>query len=569
MPLPRVTICMPVFNGGRYFHSALASALAQDYANLEILVVNDGSTDAGDTERIAMAHGDRVRYLRQENRGVAGALNTALANMSGDFFALLSQDDLHLPHKTAAQVAYLDRLGRPGACVFSDYDLIGPKDEPIATVRLPVERIRQNPRLPLLNGLLNGCTVLIPTKIMREFAPFDETLRYMQDYDFWNRVLACHEFFHQPEVLVRHRIHPGEDTHTPLEVSEGNVVWKEMIDSRSEVERAQMFGSTRRYFTSLAKFLDTTPYQVAAAHAQARAAGAGSDVLVSVIIPFWNEVALVLRAVRSALDQTHQRVEIVLVDDGSTEDIAPVAALAATESRVQLLRQANAGSAAARNRALGMVQGDYIAFLDADDRFLPQKIERQLEQMQRHGALFSHTSYYVAYPERSRGFGLWRSGTFGGACYPHIVGMCPIAVPTVMLHRALVDEGFAFPANFRLGQDVLAWIDLAMRYTLLGIDEPLSIVEWSDDSAALHPAKQVLGLFGVVDALEQHPVHRRHRNEIEKLRQAIRAITRIWVANGRQIEAVNTRFNMMEAAYPAHPAFPIGANGRAPMTGII
>ena len=77
------------------------------------------------------------------------------------------------------------------------------------------------------------------------------------------------------------------------------------------------------------------------------------------------------------------------------------------------------------------------------------------------------------------------------------------------------------------------------------------------------------GLSGVVDALEQHPVHRRHWNEIEKLRQAIRAITRSWAANGREIEAVNTRFDMMEAACPAHSAFPIGANGRAPMTGMV
>ena len=134
MPLPRVTICMPVFNGGHYFHSAFASALAQDHANLEILLVNDSSADAGETEHIAQAHGNRVRCLRQECRGVAGALNTALANMSGDFFALPSQDDFPLRHKTAAQMAYLDRLGRPGACVFPDCDLIGPKDEPIASI---------------------------------------------------------------------------------------------------------------------------------------------------------------------------------------------------------------------------------------------------------------------------------------------------------------------------------------------------------------------------------------------------------------------------------------------------
>ncbi len=562
--LAKVTICMPVFNGGRYFRAALESALAQDYDNLEIVVVNDGSADGGETERTALAYGERVRYFHQPNRGVAGALNTAVAHMTGDFFAWLSHDDLHLPHKTAAQVAFLDRLGRPRACLFSDFDLIGPQDEPIASVRLPTDRIRQNPRLPLYNGMINGCTLLMPVEILREFGPFDETFRYAQDYDLWNRILARHEFFHQPEVLIRYRVHPGQGTNAPAAAGEGNVLWKRMLDSRNEVERAQMFGSTQRYFASLATFLDATPYQEAAAYAHARSAVAGADALVSVVIPFWNEVALTLGAVRSALDQTHRQVEVVLVDDGSTEDIAPLAALAKTEPRLRLLRQPNAGPAAARNRALDVAQGDYIAFLDADDRFLPQKIERQLDQMQRNGALFSHTSYYIAYPGRIQGFGLWHSGTFAGACYPQIIGGCPIAMPTVMLHRSLVDGGFAFPVEVRVGEDILAWIDLAMRYTLLGIDEPLSVVEWSDSSAVLNQDAHVRALSGMIAALERHPVHRSQSAEIARLHQAVRANARTWVAAGRQMETAKIWYDLMDTVCPAHPAFPPGANGKAP-----
>ena len=174
--------------------------------------------------------------------------------------AWLSHDDLHLPHKTVAQMTFLTRLGRPLACLFSDFDLIGPQGESITSVRLPAKRIRQNPRLPLYNGMINGCTLLIPTEILREFGPFDETLRCTQDYDLWNRILARHEFFHQPEVLIRYRIHSGQGTNTPIATSEGNVLWKAMLASRNEVERAQMFGSTRRYFASLATFLDATPY---------------------------------------------------------------------------------------------------------------------------------------------------------------------------------------------------------------------------------------------------------------------------------------------------------------------
>jgi hypothetical protein len=274
-------------------------------------------------------------------------------------------------------------------------------------------------------------------------------------------------------------------------------------------------------------------------------------------------VALTLRAVSSALDQTHRRVEVVLVDDGSTEDISPLTRLAETEPRLRLLRQANAGPAAARNRALSVVQGDYIAFLDADDRFLPHKIERQLDQMRRHGALFSHTSYYTEYLGGAQNLRLSHSGEFGGACYPQIIGVCPIAMSTVMLHRSVVDGGFSFASDLRTGEDRLAWIDLATRYTLLGIDEPSSIVEWSDGCVALDPAKQVLGLSGVLEVLERHPVHWRQPGEIGKLREAIRAVARDWVAADRKIEAMKTPDNFVDAAFPVHPAFPSGGNGMA------
>ena len=209
--LPKVTIAMPVFNGGAYFRLALESALGQQYDNIEIIVVNDGSTDGGETERIAREYGDRIRYIAQENRGVGGAMNTVVANMTGDYFAWLSHDDLHLPHKTRAQIDYLARLGRRDAILFSDFDLIGPDGKIVAVVKLPRDQILRAPMLPLFRGMINGCTLLIPRPILLEFGPFDESLRHTQDYDLWNRMLRKHEFLHQPEILVQYRVHPGQD----------------------------------------------------------------------------------------------------------------------------------------------------------------------------------------------------------------------------------------------------------------------------------------------------------------------------------------------------------------------
>jgi glycosyltransferase involved in cell wall biosynthesis len=482
--------------------------------------------------------------------------------MTGEYFAWLSHDDLHLPHKTSAQIAFMRRLGRNSACIFSDYDLIGPAGELIASARLPSERFRQNPRLPLLNGMINGCTLLIPSEIARKFGPFDESLRATQDYDLWNRILDEHEFYHQPEVLVRYRIHAGQGTHSTQAVNEGDVLWTAMLESRSEIERAQMFGSTKRYFTSLAKFLEGTPYQRAAAYAHEKTRRV-PDSLVSVVIPFWNEVKLAEQAALSALNQTHARIEVIMINDGSTDDVGSVENLAKAETRVRLLHQRNAGPGAARNAGLNVARGDYIVFLDADDRLLPNKVERQLGEMEEYGALFSHTSYYVAYPGRAGRLGLQRSGTFEGVCYPRIIAHCPIATPTVMIHRSLVDEGFQFNTEQQVGEDTLLWIELAMRYTLLGIDEPMSVVEWSDGSAALSPRKLVLGLSGLIESLKRHPIHSRFTSEIAELQATLGSIARRWIEKRRDLDAIDHREFGIEYFYRQRSTFPPNDAGRA------
>lgn len=524
--LPKVSICMPVYNGGEYFGLALDSALAQDYPNIEIIVVNDGSNDDGQTERVALARNDpRIRYFDKPNGGVASALNVAIEQATGDYFAWLSHDDIHLPHKTSAQIAYLAKIGRPDVCLFSDYDLIGPDHEPITTVRLPRERIHASPMLPLYNGMINGCSLLVPMEYMRKYGPFDESLRYTQDYDMWLRILRDHEFIHQAEVLIRYRIHPGQDTHKPGVVAEVNPLWKRMLDTRSITERAGMYGGSFRYFSELAGFLDQSHAKGAAEHARSCAEGVVST---SVIVPFWNEVELACRAVRSALNQVGAQVEVIVVDDGSTEDITPMLKLAAGDDRVHVIRQRNAGPAAARNRGLMIATGEYVAFLDADDFFLPGKIVRQADRMAAHGALFSHTSYYVDFPGHAARWGILRSGQFSGNVYPSIIGGCPIAMPTVMVHRSVVDAGFAFPTGERIGEDVAAWADLASRYMLLGIDEPLSVVSWSAGSAALNIEKQLVGLSGIYHMLSRDPLHSRYKLELARLKALLNRYSFLW-----------------------------------------
>ena len=101
---PLVSVIIPVYNGARYLRAALESVFAQTYRPLEVIVVDDGSVD--DSGDIAQSFPE-VRYVRQENQGVAAARNNAIDAARGEFFAFLDQDDLWTPEKLRLQIGHL------------------------------------------------------------------------------------------------------------------------------------------------------------------------------------------------------------------------------------------------------------------------------------------------------------------------------------------------------------------------------------------------------------------------------------------------------------------------------
>ena len=105
---PLVSIVIPVYNGSNYMREAIDSALAQTYERVEVIVVNDGSTD--DTEQIALSYGERIRYFRKENGGVSSALNLGIKEMKGEYFSWLSHDDVYTPDKIEVQIDALRGL---------------------------------------------------------------------------------------------------------------------------------------------------------------------------------------------------------------------------------------------------------------------------------------------------------------------------------------------------------------------------------------------------------------------------------------------------------------------------
>lgn len=526
--LPKVSIVIPVYNGSNYVSVAIDSALAQTYDNVEIIVVNDGSNDGGKTAEICKSYGDKIIYIEQENRGVGGAMNTAFEHLTGDYFCWLSHDDIHLPEKTSKQVAFLQSLPQDNLIAFGNYFLIKADGEVWHESNWDVEVLRRKPSLPLLRGWVNGCTMMAPTWLIRKHLPFREELRFTQDYDMWDRVRADGEFIFQQESLVQYRTHEGQDTHKPAAVVEGDDLWRRMIKGRSETERVFLEGSQYKFLKETADFLEGSPHKVVAAELREEMEGLKDKTLVSVIIPFKNNEDEAIQAIKSALNQTHDLIEVIAVDDVSTDKMPTLAALVEKTDNLKLIKnKKNVGPGAARNVGMEAAQGEYIAFLDSDDIFYSNKVAVQLVAMMSEGYLLSHTSYNVIFPPGRDGMGKINSGVQTGNIYPQVLQGCQISTPTVMLHRNLLKQGFSFPEKEAYCEDIMTWINIASRYPVLGIMEPLSLIKWRLDSAALNINKGLEGLNFLVRRLSQDPLHGRYTSQVSALKLAIDTLYRM------------------------------------------
>ncbi len=180
---PLVSLIIPCYKQAEYLAETLDSALAQTYAPIEVIVVNDGSPD--NTEPVATGYGDRIVYVRRENGGLSAARNTGIARATGYYLKFLDADDQLHPEQIARQVEAL--AGREDCAS-------------LTAVRLyrdghPEEYLDHIPRatnlLPdLFKDIDWGGTHgwLFPAKLVRAVGGFDETLRYSEDWDFFCRV---------------------------------------------------------------------------------------------------------------------------------------------------------------------------------------------------------------------------------------------------------------------------------------------------------------------------------------------------------------------------------------------
>lgn len=191
--------------------------------------------------------------------------------------------------------------------------------------------------------------------------------------------------------------------------------------------------------------------------------------MISVIIPLYNKKDSIATALDSVLAQSYQDFEVVVVDDGSADDGAAVVEGYA-DPRIRLIRQANAGVSAARNRGIAEAKGEYVAFLDADDEWMSEFLEEIVALLQEFPDCRAQATTYVQCQNgNKKNIVLNRLPFLGerGVLTNYFeVASCshpPVWTSAVCIERALLQEIGGFPLGIKSGEDLLTWARIAVR----------------------------------------------------------------------------------------------------------
>lgn len=194
---------------------------------------------------------------------------------------------------------------------------------------------------------------------------------------------------------------------------------------------------------------------------------------VSVVIPAYNSMTYLPETVESVLQQTFTDFEVLIVDDGSADAIEQWAATIA-DSRVRFVRQSNQGVSVARNLGITQAQGEYIAFLDADDLWECSKLEKQVRYMENHPTIGLVHSWVTLIDAKSRPLNKQLTSTAEGTVWQSLIIRNAIACCSVLVRRECFATAGLFDPLIRSAEDWEMWIRIALHYPIGLMREPLA-----------------------------------------------------------------------------------------------
>lgn len=246
--MTNISVIIPAYNGDRYIKNAIASVLAQTYSNYEIIVVDDGSTD--NTSQIVQGYGDRVKYLYQDNQGVAAARNKGIGVSKGQYIAFLDQDDVFLPDKLSEQVSCFE-LHPDAGIIHSGWQRVNYCGEIIGKV----EPWHQAPNLDIEQWIWWKPVLLSAMMFKRHWLEkaqgLDSQFRQLCDLDLaWRLTLMGCKTMWLKQVTVCYREHDRNDSlNTIVQAKETEAILDKFFALDQIPERIRNLETSCRYHT--------------------------------------------------------------------------------------------------------------------------------------------------------------------------------------------------------------------------------------------------------------------------------------------------------------------------------
>lgn len=233
MAIP-ISVVIPCYNQAQFLGEAIQSALDQDVAEKEVIVVNDGSPDH--TRAVADAFGDRVVYIEQTNRGASAARNAGIRAAQGRYIALLDGDDVCLPGRLRAQAAVLDERPEVGIVVSDARLYDGEKILGVKSKTWGQPKNREGFRWETAEYCATLSTAMIRRECFQTIGYFDERVRGGagsggEDWLFFVQQSLRYEMVYLDFPTVLYRIHPNSSTHDAEGITAGNrLAWARAVD---------------------------------------------------------------------------------------------------------------------------------------------------------------------------------------------------------------------------------------------------------------------------------------------------------------------------------------------------
>lgn len=426
---PLVSVIIPTFNPSGYIFEAVESVKNQQNFNndsLEIIVVDDCSNNEASLQILReLNRVDNVKVVSlARNGGPSLARNTGIKKAKGQYIGFIDDDDLWPPNKLKIQFEAFDEhehleIVSGQVQYFLDGD-----------VKDPIKKYHKEGKI-LYHVHLGAC--IIRSSLFHQSKNyFDENLRLSEDWDWWLRIKENgikHLILDAP--TLKYRVHENNSS-TQLNIKELGLlkVLKASLDRRTASNTCEI----------LAPHLgEMRSYQV------------------SVVLPLYNGVQYIRRALDSVMSQTYPIEKVIVVDDGSQDNSVDIVEKYYPE--VQILRQMNKGVASARNAGWKACTTPWIAFIDQDDEWLQKKIALQIEKAKEN----SQTDWVGCYQRFQSVGGELPTCVNSNFQQDHLS-----QIPSAWLIRKSILESLnGFNEKYRYGSD----LDLLRRYRALNLTE--------------------------------------------------------------------------------------------------